>query len=333
MKCKLDVADLRPADVLVARERLRSQLPATPLVRHPLLDRELGAMVYVKLENVNPVGSFKLRGALNLVAQLDKDTRRRGLCAPTRGNHGQSLAYACNRAQVPCTLFVPRNNNREKNTATRALGATVVVEGESFDDACHAATRFAETTGARQIHPGREPALVAGAGTLVLEMLEQAADPLDWLFVPVGVGSCAAGVALGLVAAASTETRLVGVQSNAAPAMFHAFHSGEMHSHAVAHSLADGLAVGEPVAETLAILRRHVDDMRLVDEEEIAASIRCYARTIHQLAEGAGAAALAGALQMRDQIEGQRVGLVLSGGNVSTRVLSTLFTERPLATH
>ena len=314
---------LQATDIFAARRRLRGHLPPTPTVRHPALDEAIGTAVWVKLENTTPIGAFKIRGGLNLVADLDEQQRNAGICAPTRGNHGQGLAYAARATNVPCTLFVPERNNPEKNAAMRSFGAEVRVSGATFDDAHAAAVQFAASSGARYVHPGHEPALIAGAGTLALEMFEAIDGPLDDLFVPVGVGSMAAGVALA-AAVVSPGTRIHGVGAAAAPAMHDAFHSGALASRPVADTVADGLAVGSAIDTTLAIMRRHLASMRLVDEAELRAAIQLYARTIHQLAEGAGAAALAGAMQMRHQLPGRRIGVVLSGGNIDSATLCSL---------
>lgn len=322
------------AEVFRARARLRGRVPPTPLVHHPLIDSSLGAEVFIKLENTTAIGSFKIRGGLNLVATLDESERRAGLCAPTRGNHGQALAYACRELGMTCTLFVPVGNSEDKNRAMRAFGAEVIVKGSSFDETHHAAEQFAQTVGARYVHPGREPALIAGAGTLALEMVEQLNhviveqldQDLDTLFVPVGVGSCAAGVALAM-SLVSPRTRIYGVAAAAAPAMHEAFYSGSMVCQPAESTLADGLAVGESIETTLSIMRQHLEGMLLVEEFELRSAVRMYARSIHQLAEGAGAAALAGALQMKDQLGGLRVGIVLTGGNIDSDTLSSLLAE------
>lgn len=313
-----DLSGVDVGGVMAARRRLTPFLEPTPTVRHPLLDRALGCEVWVKLENTQPLGAFKIRGGLNLLASLDERERARGVVAATRGNHGQSLAHACARFSVPCALFVPRGNNPEKNASMRALGARVAEAGDSFDDACAAASIHAERTGARLVHPGREPALVEGIGTLFVELIEQCAGRIDELYVPVGVGSCLAAAAI-VCSRLSPSTRLIGVASAAAPAMARAFASGTSVRAAVEPTLADGLAVGTSVEATLAPIRRHVSAIELVSEAELASAIRLYAGTIHQLAEGAGAAALAGALR-RGKRPG-RIGVVLSGGNIDAATL------------
>jgi threonine dehydratase len=202
----------------------------------------------------------------------------------------------------------------------RALGAQVIARGRSFDDAWRAAARHAARSGARLVHPGREPALVAGAGTLALELLAQVDRPLDVVLAPVGVGSCVAGIAVTL-AAFSPRTRVIGVAAANAPAMARAFTSGRCDPVAPAPTVADGLAVGVPVAETLALMRGRVAEIVTVDEGALSAAIATYARVLHQLAEGAGAAALAGAMARREALRGKRVAIVLSGGNITAATL------------
>jgi threonine dehydratase len=310
-------------DIVAARRLLAKSLTPTPLVTHPLLSQRLGAEAHVKLENTVPLGSFKLRGGLHLLASLTAEQRARGLVTATRGNHGQSLACAAQRHGVRCAVFVPLGNNADKNAAIAALGATVSSAGEDFDAAWEAALAHAAHTGMIAVHPSREPKLMAGYATVALEMLEQAAQPLDVLFVPVGGGSLAAGMGL-VFKALSPHTRLIGVQSAAAPALARAWQSGEMREFPVGETLADGLAARVPAPETVAILREVLDDMVEVSEAQIADAIRCFAETLHQMAEGAGAAALAGAMRLRRRIAGERVGIVLSGGNITSSQLSNI---------
>lgn len=316
-------------DIIAARSLLAKRLTPTPLVTHPLLSQRLGCQALVKLENAQALGSFKIRGGLNFIASLDAADRERGLVSATRGNHGQSLAHAAQLARVRCTVFVPEGNNPDKNAAMAALGAEVVVAGHDFDSAWSAAEEFARRSGARAVHPSREPALIAGYATVAIEMIEQALQPLDTVFVPVGGGSLAAGMGL-VFKALSPHTRLIGVQAASAPALCRAFHSGELAEYPVSETIADGLASRVPSADTVAILRETLDDIVEVGEAELHAAIRCYADTLHQLAEGAGAAALAGASRLRRRVAGQRVGLVLSGGNITSSTLVSVLHGDPL---
>ncbi len=287
----------------------------------------------MKLENAQALGSFKVRGGLNLLATLAPSDRDRGLVTASRGNHGQSLAHAAQLFKVRCTVFVPEGNNPDKNAAMAALGAEVQVSGHDFDSAWAAAEQHARTSGQLPVHPSREPALIAGYGTVATEMLEQARQPFDVVFVPVGGGSLAAGMGL-VFKALSPHTRLIGVQASSAPALCRAFHSGELREFPISETIADGLASRVPSPDTVAILRETLDDMIEVGEAELHAAIRCYADTLHQLAEGAGAAALAAALRFRRRIAGQRVGIVLSGGNITSGTLLSVLHGDPVpATH
>ncbi len=314
------------AHVWAARSVISRHLPVSPFVQHPLLSGRLGFETWVKLENALPLGAFKIRGGINLLASMSPEQRARGLCSATRGNHGQALAWAANAYGSQCTLFVPNGNNPDKTASMEAMGAKVVVSGHTFDAACEAASEFAARRGAKLVHPGTEPALVAGIGTLAVEMLEQSAKPLDVVIVPIGVGSCAAG--LGIVFRhLSPQTRIIGVQAASAPAGCRAWHTGRLERMDILPTVADGLAVGVPVPFTQRILRTCLDDVVLVSESEIRAAIRLYLDTMHQLAEGAGAASLAAAVQLAGKLAGRRVALVLSGGNIDGTTLRSVLAD------
>ena len=314
------LGDVHFDDIVAARKLLARSLTPTPLVTHPLLSQRLGAEVHVKLENAVPLGSFKLRGGLNFVASLSSAERARGLVTATRGNHGLSLAFAAQKHGVECTVFVPVGNNPDKNQAIAARGARVIVIGHDFDSAWQAAKEHAAKSGAFAVHPTIQPQLVAGYGSVALEMLDQVSQPLDTVFIPIGGGSLAA--AMGLVfKALSPHTRVIGVQSAAAPAIARAWRTGEMKAIPVGETIADGLAARVPSPKTVQVLRQMVDDVIEVSEAEIANAIRMLAETVHQMAEGAGAAALAGAMHLHRRLAHQRVGVVLSGGNITSAQL------------
>ena len=311
------LCDVHFDDIVAARRLLLPDLTPTPLVTHPLLSQRVGAEVHVKLENAVPLGSFKLRGGLNFIASLSAAERARGLVTATRGNHGLSLACAAQKHGTACTVFVPVGNNPDKNEAIAALGGRVVVTGHDFDAAWQAAKEYAGQTGAIAVHPTVQPQLVAGYGTVALEMLDQVSQPLDTVFIPIGGGSLAAGMGL-VFKALSPHTRVIGVQSAAAPAIARAWRTGEMIQFPVGETIADGLAARVPSPKTVQVLREVVDDVIEVSEAEIANAIRLFAETLHQMAEGAGAAALAGAMQLHRRLARQRVGVVLSGGNITS---------------
>ncbi len=301
-------------DMRRAHEVVLGALRPTPALSWPLLAERLGADVVVKHENHLPTGAFKVRGGLVYVDALTKrEPATRGLVSATRGNHGQSLAFAGRRAGLKVKIFAPEGNSREKNAAMRALGADVVEFGHDFQAAREEAMRLAE---ARRLHmvPSFHRDLALGVSTYALELLNEHPD-LDTLYVPIGQGSgicgcIAARDALGL------RTDIVGVQSAEAPAYALSFDAGHVVRTNSADTFADGMATRVPDEEALAVLLKGAARIVLVSDPEIAAAIRAYWTDTHNLAEGAGAAALAAAMKERSRLKGRKVGLVLSGGNI-----------------
>ena len=289
-------------------------LRPTPAIAWPLIARRLGTVAIVKHENHNPTGAFKVRGGLTFVdALLRRQPQTRGLISATRGNHGQSLAFAGRRRGLPVTIYVPRGNSVEKNAAMQALGAELVEFGDDFQAAREEAMRVADGLGFEAV-PSFHRDLVHGVATYALELLSEHSD-LDVLYVSIGQGSGVCGCiaardALGL------KTEIVGVQANAAPAYALSLAAGRVISTETCDTLADGMATRTPDAEAVEIIARGAARIALVSDEEIAEAIRIYWRDTHNLAEGAGAAPLAAALQERDRLKGKKVGLVLSGANI-----------------
>ena len=309
------------ADVLAARRRIEPHLPRTAFRRHPALAEAVGTEVWVKHENHQPTAAFKVRGGLNLVAQLSAGEREHGLITASTGNHGQSIAYAARLHGVPATICVPEGANPLKVAAIRALGAEIVVHGRDFDDAREACEQLAARTGQRYVHSGNEPHLIAGVATATLEMLEDVPD-IDVIIVPIGGGSGAAGACVA-AKAVRPEIEVIGVQSAAAPAAHsswqqHALVTGEM------GTFAEGLATRTAFELPQRILWRLLDDFVLVSDDDLReATARMIAATSN-LVEPAGAAALAAALALRDRLAGRRVALVASGGNISLAQLRAL---------
>jgi threonine dehydratase len=279
-----------------------------------LLSERLGTTTIVKHENHTPIGAFKVRGGLVYVDRLKRaQPHSKGLISATRGNHGQSLAFAAARYGVPVTIYVPRGNSTEKNRAMRALGANLIEYGEDFQAAREEAERRASLDGLEFV-PSFHPDLVRGVATYALELLRQAPD-LDVLYVPIGQGSgiCGCILARDLL---GLSTEIVGVQSTEAPSYALSFAAGTMVKTNSSQTLADGLATRVPDPDALAIIRKGASRIAQVTDAEVAAAIRAYWTDTHNLAEGAGAAALAAALQDRPDIRGKQVGLILSGGNI-----------------
>lgn len=306
------------ADVLAARRRIAPYLPRTPLYNYPQLDELVGARVYVKHENHQPVGAFKVRGGVNLVAQLSEDERERGLIASSTGNHGQSIAFAARLFGVKARICIPERSNPVKVAAMEGLGAELVVAGAKFDDARENAERLATEHGYRYVHSGNEPHLIAGVGTEVLEIVEEQPN-IEVLIVPVGGGSGAAGACV-VAAAVNPALKVIAVQSEAAPAAYRSWKEARP-VEALDQTYAEGLATRAPFELPQRIMREHLHDFLLVSEDEIRAAQRAMIESTRNLIESAGAAPLAAALRLRDELRGRRVALVASGGNVSREQL------------
>ena len=301
-------------DVLSARRQIRPYLRPTPLYAYPAMRQLLGTEVWVKHENHLPVGAFKVRGGINLLSRLPDAERKRGVIAASTGNHGQSVAYAARLFGVPAIICVPEGANPVKVESMRLLGATVLHFGRNFDDARQECERLAAERGYRYIHSGNEPLLIAGVATCTLEILED--EPaIDVLLVPIGGGSGAAGACI-TTRAIRPEIEVIGVQAEEAPAAYRSWRERALVSAGNA-TFAEGLATGTAFELPQRILWDRLDDFILVREAEIQQAILWMISGTRNLVEGAGAAALAGALKLKDRLQGKRVALVCSGGNLS----------------
>jgi threonine dehydratase len=297
-----------------AQEIVGAAMPPTPAHAWPLLAQRLGTEVVVKHENHTPIGAFKVRGGLVYLERLKREQPNTpGIISATRGNHGQSLAFAAGRYGLPAMIYVPRGNSVEKNRAMRAFGAELVEHGEDFQAAREEAVRRAERAGLHMV-PSFHPDLVLGVATYALELLRKAPD-LEILYVPIGQGSgiCGCILARDLL---GLKTDIVGVQSTEAPSYALSFSAGTVVTTETSNTLADGMATRIPDADAVAIIRKGASRIVQVTDDEVGAAIRAYWTDTHNLAEGAGAAALAAALQEKKRLSGKRVGLVLSGGNI-----------------
>lgn len=313
-------------DVEAARARLRPHLPPTPLRSYAALDEAAGAgmRVLVKHENFQPTGAFKVRNGLSALTALSREQRARGVVAATRGNHGLGLAWAGRRLGAPVTVCVPLGNNPEKNTAVRALGARLVEEGHDYDESVASAERLVREEGLHLVHSTNDPTVVAGAGTLTLEMLEE--EPgIEALVFSVGGGSQAVG---GLTVARARRPGLpvYAVQAAGASAIHDAWHLGRPVSKPSADTFADGLATRNTYPFTFGALREGLAGFVTATDAEIAAAVRLLLSTTHTLVEGAGAAGLAGLLKLRDALAGKTVGIVLSGANIDRDTLVRVLT-------
>jgi threonine dehydratase len=311
-------------DVRAARERVYPFIHPTPLMRHPLLCAESGLDIVVKHENHNPTGSFKIRGGLNLVGQLPP-AERRGVISASTGNHGQSIALACQRHGVPCTILTPVGNNPEKNAAMRTYGADVQEYGRDFDEARERVEQIQAERGLRYIHSANEPRLIAGVGTLFLEIFDERPD-VDVVLVPIGGGSGASACSIVRTGVGS-HAEVIGVQAERANAFARSWRSGSRVVGESADTFAEGMATRVTFDLTFEILQNELDDVVTLTEPELAGGVRLALRTTHNLAEGAGAAPLAAAIKLRDRLAGKKVVCVMSGGNIDAATLRRVLTE------
>lgn len=309
-------------DLEDAAETIYRAMPPTPQYAWPLLADALGASVHVKHENHTPIGAFKVRGGL---VYLDGLKRRQpdvpGIVCATRGNHGQSLAFAARRVGVPCTILVPHGNSTEKNDAMRAFGAQVIEHGSDFDEARVQAGIVAQQCGYEFV-PSFHRDLVRGVGTYGLEFLRTFPE-LDTVYVPIGLGSGICGM-IAARDALNLKTRIVGVVSEGADAYALSLNAGHVIETNAAQTFADGMAVRVPNAEALATIAKGADRIVRVSDETIADAVRLYYRATHNLAEGAGAAALAALMSEREKMTGRSVGVVLSGHNIDRGWMATI---------
>jgi threonine dehydratase len=307
-------------DVIAARPHVYRHLRPTPLYRYSGLSELIGTEVWVKHENHQPVGAFKVRGGLNLVAQLSEQERKSGLFTASTGNHGQSIAYAARAHGVRATIAVPEGANPGKVAAMRGLGAEVAFHGPDFDSAREWVMCIAAERGGRFVGPTEE-LLIHGVGTYALEIVEDLPE-VDVIIVPVGAGS---GVCATCIVAKTIDPgiQVIGVQSAQAPAIQMSWASGKLIS-AEMNTIAEGLATRVAFENTQRIMRRYLDDFVLVDDAEIEEAILLLLEHTHNLAEGAGAAALAAAIRVKPRLVGKKVALVLSGGNLAVDQLRRL---------
>jgi threonine dehydratase len=307
------------ADFEAAADVVHASMPPTPQYAWPLLAGRTGCQVVVKHENHTPIGAFKVRGGLFYCSRLPRGTP--GLISATRGNHGQSLAFAGGRHGLKVTILVPHGNSTEKNAAMKALGATLIEHGRDYQEAKGEAERLAAERKLEAVPPFHRN-LVLGVGSYALELFRAAPD-LDTVYVPVGMGSGICGV-IGVRDALGLPTKVVGVQAEQAPSYALSFAAGRVVNTDTGDTFADGVATRTPHPEAFEIIRRGADRIVTVSEDEIAGAMRAYYTDTHNLAEGAGAVPLAALLKERDGMRGKRVGLILSGGNIDLALFGRL---------
>ncbi|RMF84097.1 MAG: threonine dehydratase [Nitrospinota bacterium] len=312
-------------DVFRARNIIRRYLPPTPLLPSAPLSQMFGCEIYIKYENHQPIGAFKVRGGLNLLHSLSPEERSRGVITASTGNHGQSIAYAARVFQTRAVIAMPVESNPDKVEAMRHLGAEILFHGKDFDESRLFAEQLAREQGYRYVHPANEPLLVAGVGTIGLEIIEAVPD-IDVIISPIGGGSGVSGNAI-VAKTINPRIQIIGVQSEKAPAVYRSWKAGKMIEMDTVETFAEGLATRVPFALTFGIIRDLVDEIVLVSEDELRRAILLLLEKTHNLAEGAGAASTAGAWKIRDRLQGKKVALVLSGGNLPLAVLQEIINQ------
>ncbi len=307
-------------DILAARTRIAGSIVKTPTLISQTLSDMLGCKVYLKFENLQFTAAYKERGALNRLLQLDDASKAKGVIAASAGNHAQGLAYHGKRLGVPVTIVMPTTTPIVKVTQTRGHGATVVQFGEKFDDAYAHARKLEVEQGLTFVHPFDEPDIIAGQGTVALEMLEDAPE-IDTLVIPIGGGGLFSGMATA-ARAMKPDIRLVGVQAELYPSMYDFIKGATLACDG--DTLAEGIAVKQPGDVTRRFVERLADDVMLVSERRLEESLSLLLQIEKTVVEGAGAAGLAALLTHREQFAGRKIGLVLTGGNIDTRLLANV---------
>jgi threonine dehydratase len=313
------------ADVVAARERVRGETYMTPCARSEMLSKLIGHNVYLKLENLQMTGSFKERGALNRLTLLTPEEAARGVVAASAGNHAQGVAYHATKRSVRAVIVMPLATPLVKVTATREFGAEVVLHGANYDEACEEATRRCKSEGMVFLHPFDDAAVMAGQGTIALEMLEQV-PAMDAVIVPIGGGGLIGGMACA-IKELRPECRVIGVQTSRLPSMLAAMEAHHPVTVEAGTTIADGIAVRRSGELTYPVVAKYVDEIVTVDEDEIASAILILLEREKTLAEGAGAAALAALLQGKTSLsmsKGATVGVLVCGGNIDVTLLSRI---------
>ncbi len=329
-KVLISTKDVSLENIRAARDIVYRTLNPTPTMAYPLLDAELGARVWLKHENHLPTGAFKVRGGLNFMHHFASEGTHNGVITATRGNHGQSVALAAQLHSIPATIVVPFGNNPEKNQAMKAYGARLVEYGRDFDEARVEVARLAEAENLRFIHSANEPHLINGVGTYAMEIIEtlqERGQQADAVFVPIGMGSGLCGV-ITAFRALSPQTKIFGVQAETAPSYYLSWKAGKVINTETADTFADGVATRQPSDFTLEIILNGVDEIVLVSDDEIRDAIRLLWRTTHNLVEGAGAAATAATIKLREQLAGKTVVNVISGGNLDSATVAQIFNQQ-----
>ncbi|OPY58689.1 MAG: L-threonine dehydratase catabolic TdcB [Pelotomaculum sp. PtaU1.Bin035] len=325
---QMALSQLTLENIYQAWRRLAWVARRTPLDYSTTFSEMTGNAVYLKLENMQKTGSFKIRGAYNKVINLSEEERARGVIAASAGNHAQGLAYAAARAGIKCTIVMPAGAPISKVMATRGYGAEVILAGDGYEEACQLAGELQRKGGATLVHGFDDPEIIAGQGTVALELMNDLPD-VEAVLVPVGGGGLLAGISFALKQMRQ-GIRIIGVQAEGAPSMYHSFRKGYLQEIKGAGTFADGIAVRKPGETTFDLIRHYVDEIVAVNDEEIASAILLLLERSKIVVEGAGAVGLAALIHNKTALKNAKTAVVLSGGNIDVNILSIII-ERGLA--
>ncbi len=307
------------ADILGAQQTISKYLSRTPLYPYSGLSELLGCSAFIKHENHQPIGAFKVRGGVNLISRLSDQERESGVITASTGNHGQSIAWASRLFGVQATIVVPMRSNPDKVNAIRQMGASILEFGKDFDEARVQAEHVAKEKGFRYVHSANEPQLIAGVGTVGMEIIEDLSG-VDTIIAPVGGGSCASGISIA-ARAMKPGVEVIAVQSEQAPAAYLSWKAGKPLSTNTMKTFAEGLATRVGFEMTVDIMKTNLSDFVLVTDDEIRQAMRLMMEHTHNLAESAGAASLAGAIKLKNRLKNRNVVMVLTGANVTMSTL------------
>lgn len=305
-----------------AAQNLKGVIKETDFCFAESLSERSGAEVYLKLENLQQSGSFKIRGAYNKMLHLSDEEKQCGVVASSAGNHAQGVAISATKLGIKSTIVMPRSAPFAKIFATRNYGGEVVLEGEIYDEAYQKALEIKEATGATFVHPFNDPYVIAGQGTIGLEMIEEQPD-LDVVLVPIGGGGIAAGIAMA-IKTLNPNTKVIGVQTENAPSMYQSIKDGKIGTVKVTKSIADGIAVATPGDVTFPLIQQYVDEVITVSETQISQAFLLLLENCNLVCEGAGAVCVAAILSNQLDLKGKKVGAVLSGGNIDTNLIESI---------
>ncbi len=315
-----------------AKKRLNGVIKKTPFANAPLLSDRVGGEIFLKKENLQITGAYKIRGAYNKISSLTQEEKKRGVIAASAGNHAQGVAYSANLFNVPATIIMPEATPLLKVVGTKALGANVVLKGENYDEAYEYALKFAKENSLTFIHPFNDDKIIAGQGTIALEMYEEI-DDLDMILVPIGGGGLISGIG-SAIKQIDPHIKVIGVTAKGAPAMYESYKEKKAISTSSVRTIADGIAVRDANEENLNIILECVDDIVQVDDEEIANAVLFLLERQKIVVEGAGAVGVAAIMHNKiDGIKDKKVGIVISGGNIDVGMLSVIIEKGQIKSH